>query len=411
MYRRMLFIAVALVAAVNGPSHAELCAIDAVPAATILVPYFEVDLSRFGTSKFENTEVTLINTFAAPVIAHVIFWTDLSVPVLNFDVFLTGYDKHVMDIDRLFTHGALPIPPTTDNGNGSGCTSCSESGCVNISPSDDFTLQDLINAHTGQPVDFYSGQCMGRRLGNGRVARGYITIDNVNACTRLFPGDSGYFENGGNGIANNINVLQATIRRYSKKFLSEVPAISIEAGTSDGLSTPGNYTFYGRYNGFDASDNRECGAIAWGIPWQRNSGFKTEAIVWRDSGFNQGPFDCQAGPSWLPLSQFQIVVFDDQEDSQEITGEPFPAETQKVEVGKRPLNASPFNSGWLYMGFSDAPEAPAYVIANQLFRKREGEAIGTIIRNTDSADPGPLFDTICGQPVSPEMLRRAQRDY
>ena len=59
-------VAAVLLAAFGTPVGAELCVIDAVPAATILVPYFEVNFKNFGKGKFENTRVTLINTDDAP---------------------------------------------------------------------------------------------------------------------------------------------------------------------------------------------------------------------------------------------------------------------------------------------------------------------------------------------------------
>lgn len=401
IFRRFVVVAV-LLAAFGTSARAELCVIDAVPAATILVPYFEVNFKNIGKSKFERTRVTLINTDAAPTLAHVILWTDLSAPTFNFDIFLTGFDVQEFDVDRLFTDGILPIQEIPDNTgfDSSECTSCSGGSCTNFSPSDDFTLTDLRNAHRGQPVGFHDGQCQGRRIGSGNVARGYITIDNANSCTRLFPGDSGYFENGGNGIANNNNTLKATITTYSSKFLREVPAIHIEAGTSSGLSTDGNFTFYGRYVDFDASDNRECGGYAWSFPFKRKSKFKTKAVVWRDSGESQGPFDCSEEPSWFPLDTVQIVAFDDQEDVVELGGFPFPAETQLVDIGKSPVNTSPFNTGWIFTSLADnsgdSTVGHGYVNVRQRYKSREGEAWAQ------------HRATICGAAVSEAQRARAR---
>ncbi|MCP4204986.1 MAG: hypothetical protein GY769_24010 [bacterium] len=402
MVRRFL-TAMVLLTAFGAPASAELCTIDAVPAATILVPYFEVDFRNFGKSKFERTRVTLINTAPEPTLAHVILWSDLSAPTFNFDIFLTGFDVQEFDVDLLFTNGVLPIPeiPNVLGFDSSECTRCTDGeGCVNFSPSNDFTLADLRNAHLGNPVDFHNGQCQGRRIGSGNVARGYITIDAVSACTRLFPGDSGYFENGGTGIATNNNVLKATITTYSSKFLREVPAIHVEAGTSDGLSTDGNFTFYGRYVDFDASDNRECGGYAWMFPFKRENKFKTEAIVWRDSGMSQGPFDCSEDPSWFPLDTTQIVAFNDQEDFRELEGFPFPAETQIVDVGKNPLNTSPFKTGWVFVSLADdsgdETVGHGYVNVRQRFKSREGEAWA---HHTAS---------ICGEQVPAALRARAR---
>src|ERR1700686_2211757 len=64
------------------------CDIGVRPAATLLLPYFEVETTRGWT----NTLFTVTNTSRFPQIAHVVLWTDWSFPVLDFNLFLTGYD-------------------------------------------------------------------------------------------------------------------------------------------------------------------------------------------------------------------------------------------------------------------------------------------------------------------------------
>src|SRR6185436_15281810 len=51
-----------------------------------------------------------------------------------------------------------------------------------------------------------NNECYGINHGDN-VARGYVTIDDVNSCSTLFPSDTGYFISGGLGIADNDNVL------------------------------------------------------------------------------------------------------------------------------------------------------------------------------------------------------------
>ena len=75
--------------AVGGQAFAELCTVDAVPAATLLLPYFEVNLAD---SNDVNTVFSINDASAPPALAHVSVWTDWSQPVLDFDVFFTGYD-------------------------------------------------------------------------------------------------------------------------------------------------------------------------------------------------------------------------------------------------------------------------------------------------------------------------------
>jgi len=67
------------------------CDISTAPAATLLLPYFEVDINAQQTTA-QTTLFTITNVTHIPQIAHVTVWTDLSYPVLDFNIFLTGYD-------------------------------------------------------------------------------------------------------------------------------------------------------------------------------------------------------------------------------------------------------------------------------------------------------------------------------
>src|SRR5688572_4907037 len=88
-------------------------AIDVVPAGTLLLPYFEVDLVN-------NAGITTLfsvnNASAAPQLAHIVLWTDQSRPSLDFTIYLTGYDVFTMNLGPLFRVGDLPF--VTGDGNG-----------------------------------------------------------------------------------------------------------------------------------------------------------------------------------------------------------------------------------------------------------------------------------------------------
>ncbi|MBV8202108.1 MAG: hypothetical protein JOZ15_15925, partial [Acidobacteria bacterium] len=59
------------------PAAAVICTIDAVPAATLLLPYFEVDLNNPNGL---TTLFSVNNASATAVLVHVVIWSDLSVP-------------------------------------------------------------------------------------------------------------------------------------------------------------------------------------------------------------------------------------------------------------------------------------------------------------------------------------------
>jgi hypothetical protein len=87
-------------------AHAEFGTIDDVPAATLLIPHFEVDtLNRTGV----NTVITLTNASASAAVAQVTLWTDEALPTARFGIYLTGYDQQTIDLQNVFNR----FPPVT----------------------------------------------------------------------------------------------------------------------------------------------------------------------------------------------------------------------------------------------------------------------------------------------------------
>src|SRR4051795_13302792 len=65
------------------------CRLANQPAATLLIPYFEADLSD---PSGQNTLISVNNASSKSALARVVLWTDWGIPTLAFDIFLTGYD-------------------------------------------------------------------------------------------------------------------------------------------------------------------------------------------------------------------------------------------------------------------------------------------------------------------------------
>ncbi len=111
-------------------------------------------------------------------------------------------------------------------------------------------LERVQDGHTGNPVSTLGANaCLGHPHGDG-IARGYITIDNVNACSTLFADDPGYFVDGGLGIASDDNQLWGDyfIVDPANNFAFGDNMVHIEAEPLfNASSTPTGYTFYGRY--------------------------------------------------------------------------------------------------------------------------------------------------------------------
>jgi len=103
------FVTLALVSAlVLGASsivYANVCAFDAVPAATILFPFVTLDYNAPLTGV--STTFSITNVSAEAQIVHVTVWTDFSAAILDFNILLTGYDVISMNIRDILINGQL----------------------------------------------------------------------------------------------------------------------------------------------------------------------------------------------------------------------------------------------------------------------------------------------------------------
>jgi len=383
-------------------AQAVIGTIDEVPGATLLFPYFEVDLNNPNGL---STLISINNASATAILTHVVIWSDLSVHALDFMVYLTGYDVQTINLRDIIVNGNLPItasagqdPTDTISPKGPLSQDINFASCQGILPYPPGVLNPTYTQHlqavlTGkQDTPPFAALCEGQNLGDN-IARGYITVDTVAACTLLFQGDAGYFGAGGSGIATNQNVLWGDffIVNAAQNFAQGGPAVHIEASaTNPATSTSGRYTFYGRYVNWTAVDNREPLATSFATRYLNGGTFSggTDLLVWRDSKVNQAGFTCPATtgrPPWYPLGQEGIDIFDEQEQvsvppicrvspcppNQGLI--PFPAETQRVHVNGATL-PTPFNFGWLYLnlnttvtgqtgGLLDPAAAQAWVIS------------------------------------------------
>lgn len=343
-YFRVMACAVVAAMTFAGPVHSAIGTSDVVPAATLLLPYFETDL---GNENGSQTTIRLSNTSATAMMLNVTLWTDLGVPTYQFPVYLTGYDTEEIDL-RLIFKGIPPVtasagqdPTDTISPKGNYSQDINFATCNGTLPLAQIpaaTVTALRNAHTGQGSTLLSGNCGGVARGDN-IARGFVTIDTVNQCTTLFPSDPGYATAGGGGVATRQNVLTGTVSylNRSQNHAVNVPLTHIEASGSDPLVTDGagKNTFYGRFNGFNAYDSREPTPSTSQVRFLNGTtlNLSTDLIVWRDPGQAVTPFACGGPlPAPFPLSQTQVVAFDEQENPTLVTGNPFPYVAQRVAV-------------------------------------------------------------------------------
>ncbi len=94
------------------PARAAVCDLEPVPAATLLLPYFEVGPDV-------DTIFSIHNATPEATLALVTLWTDWGAPTIWFNVFFTGFDVVRIDLADVF-EGDIPI--TADQLSDSGDT-------------------------------------------------------------------------------------------------------------------------------------------------------------------------------------------------------------------------------------------------------------------------------------------------
>src|SRR5689334_6697311 len=97
------------VAGAGGPTttnNDDSCDIGNAPAATLLLPYFDVDF-KSAQPTARTTLFTITNVSNLPQIAHVVIWTDWSFPSIDFNIFLTGYDVQAINLYDIFARGVI----------------------------------------------------------------------------------------------------------------------------------------------------------------------------------------------------------------------------------------------------------------------------------------------------------------
>ena len=349
------------------------CRIADQPAATLLYPYFEADLEHADGA---TTLISINNASSRPTVARVVLWTDWGAPTLAFDVYLTGYDVQSLNL-RDVVKGQLPGtgPGLSPNGPLSDANSVFPGCDANSKQAVAALDRDVLQAaHTGRPLPGMSpAQCLGSGSRGPQVATGYVTVDVVNRCSATTvnklqntPADPAYFVSGGAGLASDSNVLwgEYFYVNPSKNTSDSQTAVHIVADP-DAFSA-GDYTFYGRYVGFDARDNRAPLSSLYYVRYLNGAAFAggTDLVVWRDNRSTvTSARSCGTSPAWAPLGEFQLVAFDEDENPTEIpNSKAFPLAVQKIHVGTDSLAVSD-NFGWLMIDLwhADSTHAQGWV--------------------------------------------------
>jgi hypothetical protein len=360
---------------VGGPrttNNDDGCDIALLPAATLLLPYFEVDLDdpNHATTLFSVT-----NVGSTEQVAHVTLWTDMGYPVIAFDLYLTGYDVQSVNLYDVIKLGQ--IAPARGTGTtvspegdfSSGNPTLDLIACERIPPEVAPALVARMRAaFTGRPSTID-----GCRVSLGHSnATGYATIDVVSACnSQLTPADPGYYE----GILRYDNVLMGDYMHVTRRLnlAQGSPMVHIraipEGGTAasraaDPLRSSVNFprTFYGRFlrGTSKVTDARQPLPSRFAARWIDTpfGSVETELVIWREGRRVTGT--CS---DYLSRPSTESVTFDEDENANASYFVNFrlPSAVRMNIVEETAFAARPHGSeaGWIYLNLDDPDEEGA----------------------------------------------------
>ena len=316
------------------------CDIKVGPAATLLLPYFEVDLEKTGE---QTTLFTITNVSRYSQIAHVTLWSDWAYPVLTFNIFLVGYDVQSINLKDILVSGLVasavgtgpttvksPLGALTSPPSGPGYANPNFKAVIDCDALPGVLPQTLVAAvRTALTTGDYNpgaAACPYKTGGYHANAIGYATIDVVGSCTTRFPSDPQYyttdllFDNVLIGDYQQIGPHPAGTSAASFDAggnpMVHIRAIPEGGAAGSNIATELPYTFYDRYTP-DTNrilDRRQPlpSTFAARFIQAGTAAFATNYTVWRE-GFGKGACGASlALNGYLPAAE--IVRFDEHDN-------------------------------------------------------------------------------------------------
>jgi len=379
------------------------CDISVAPAATLLLPYFDVNLAN---GQADDTLWTVTNVSNLPQIAHVTVWTDRSYPVLDFNIFLTGYDVQSISMFDVLVNGRLSgLDGTTSDEDiqpvGERSADNDDNPLLDISNCDILarqipptSLAPIVSALTTGLYAPAGCTTAATRIGNLQAdghARGYITVDVAESCGTDFPTDALYYST--EILFDNVLIGDYQQVDRTNNFAQGNPMVHIraipEGGDVGTTGTPGfvtnfDRTFYSRYQAGGVADRRQPLPSTFAARWinggvgQLNTSYK----IWRE-GVTGNSLACAGYTANASLAVTELVRFDEEENPTTFTPDviisPVPTggvslpETSKTAVDNSgvlyPPNPDSALAGWMYLnldiGNAPSPVGAAAAMASQ----------------------------------------------
>ncbi len=364
------------------------CDIATLPAATLLLPYFEVDLHSPATTA-RTTLFTVLNTSSAPQIARVTLWTDWAFPVLTFNIFLTGYDVQSINLaDVIGTRGTIALQErnvgsqSLPNDANPHFLPGAAAACEYLpGPVPAALLADLQSALTNG----LHSSCGTTHVGGTHVnASGYLTIDLVATCGATFPNDPKYYDEllYDNVLGGDWQLIDPN--PVTRNYAGGNPLVHIRAIPSGGPAgviahTNLPFTFYDHYTPHGDADQARMDrrqplpATFTSRFIQGGTGaFNTNFMIWREA-VTGGSSSCSDYPknNSSAMQVFDEVRFDEHENPTTNAGGvriaayqtvyyilPATSSTATSAGLFPPLSTSGDVGGWMYMNLRSGHTAP-----------------------------------------------------
>jgi len=354
------------------------CDISLLPAATLLLPYFEVDLNA-GAGSGETTIFTITNTTDVPQAARFTLWTDYAYPVITFNLYLTGYDVQSINLYDVIRRGQIapengtgsdvsPVGPLSGTGGNQDRDNprLDEASCVRLPiqlPS--VFLSRMQQAFTQGVIPGFSTTPECRDAGGAHTsAIGYGTIDLVNNCDVSMPHETSYwvddlsYDNVLIGDYIQVNGAQDYAQTNNLVHIRAIP----EGGTYDAsAATNLRRTFYSAFNaaGAPGSDRRQPLPATFAARWIGGGPalFQTDLKVWREARTGVGAACAQYAGNAL-MSSTEIVRFDEDENPEAFAPvqHPLIPASARVSVSDNdffPPATGGDIGGWMYLNLDD----------------------------------------------------------
>jgi hypothetical protein len=333
----------------------DTCDIATTPAATLLLPGFEVAVSK-PRAIATSTLITVVNVAPQPHIARVTLWTDLAYPVMTFNLALGGYGTESVDLYDIFTRGTIARHHTAP------IDACSD--FANDIP--DGILHEAVMALTSG----ITASCPLTRVGTQHEnAIGYATIDVVANCSDTFPTSPAYFQK--DLLYDNVLIGDSEQIWTGQGDAVGTPLVHIRAVPEGGpagsvVATNLPYTFYDRYTSGLPSrtmDRRQPLPSMFAARWRQELRFVTTMTLWRE-GYGTAS-TCAGATANAKLPMSEVIRFDEHENATtRISTSPIsgPVTTMQTAALSAPASsdadlpspsASGDTSGWFYLNLNN----------------------------------------------------------